>query len=477
MPKARSKHEAIGVLTFDDFTGGEVYGVSPESLQNNQLQLLKNWEFESVTSQPKVVYPFEVFCDIGAEITSIFCNYHDGYFLVACGQTLKKVVLTTGEVIDIEGTLSGAEPPSFAMWGQSPRVVLIASGGKLQSFDGSTLTDVDTSPDCDIVFVRAPAGRVVVAKKGDDTLYYSAVGDYTNWTDDPQDDSSAKSINVGYKDSGDIIAIQPMPSDIVVFKTSGRIFRVKGEFPDWAIVETQSMEHVISKDCVVRVSNDVVYMTKSGLKELSVTEKYGDILQSPLAENVNRYLAKSSTSAAKIWHIPSRNQIYVNPNGSNVCWILHLGIGERQAWSHVVFDFNVNFVLDVGGRIYLAGADKLYIQSDFPGQLQASMKLKRYIFDHDVIVKRVILYLQPDTVSHGAFMIGRYAIPFSTSAMGDVAYDDSDVAYSDADPIYTLGETAIERRVNIRTRSIEPEVIITEGSASIRKITIVYAEV
>lgn len=480
MPKASTKHpERMHVLDFSDFSGGEVYGVSAESLAMNELQVLTNWEYDTITGHPRVIYPFVEYCDVGSPIDEIFVNELDQYILASCRGSLYKIPFSTGAVVPVEGALSGANVPSFALWSQSPRKVLIASGGQLQSYDGTTLSTVEGSPDADIVFVRGPAGRVVVARTGYDKLIYSAVGDETGWTDDPANDSSSKEIEVGYKDSGDIIAVVPMPTDIIVFKSNGRVYRVIGEFPDWVIKENQNhMESsIISRHTAVRVANDVMYLGKEGFRALSVTEKYGDMLQHTVSEKVDRYLATMSTTAARVWYVPSKGQIFINPNGSSSVWILH--IATQGAWSHMEFDSAVTQIFEYHSDLYIVSGQKIYKQvqpTQGTADISAAMKMKRIIFDRDVIVKQIIMNLQPVTNTYGSLQVSGVSLPFNTNISGDIAYEDDDIACFDTDPLYTLGEQMFMKRCNVRTNVIEPVLVIDSGCVSVRKIVIYYAE-
>ena len=481
MPRRSDKHdERAKKLEFDDFSGGEVYGIAAESLQKNEAQVLRNFEYDIITGHPRSALPYEEFCDVGATINDVFADENLDYFLAVCGTGLKKIPLSTGQATDIEGTLTGNKAPTFAVWDQNPIKVLIASGKELQIYNGSVLSKNEDSPDCDIVFVRGTAGRVVTARSGYDALVYSAVGDCESssaFTDDPNDDSTSKEIEVGYKDSGDIVAVLPMASDLVVFKSSGGIYRIVGEYPDWALKETLSKVPLVARDAALRVGNDVIYLSPSGIRSLEVVAEYGDMLQKTVSEKVDRHFASITNSGARIWHLPSRGQVAINPNGSSTVWLLHLS--ANKAWSHFNFGGNITKIFEHNKVVYMVSGTKIYRQTTPTSQtmpVRSVMKLKRTVFDNDVVLKRVVMNIQPFHDATGSLMVAGLSIPFITGAGGDVAYSDTDIAYSDTDPLYVMGEKLATKPCNIRTKILEPELVVTSGVVSVRKITLYYAE-
>lgn len=461
-------------VVVSDFSGGEVYAVQPTSLADNELQSMSNFEYDLDSGHPKVVDPFELYCDLGCQgsISRMMPNPFDNYMLVAVGTKLYKVV--SGEATELVETLSSTKTPCYDMWDQNPRKLLIASGGKLQTYDGTTLADIDDT-DCDIVFVRAPAGRIVIAKSGSDTLLYSGVGDVMNWTENT--DQDALSLEVGYKDSGDITGIVSLPQDIAIFKSSKRVFRVVGEYPDWTVKEQLSTSSNISHQTIVRIGNDAVYLTAEGIQSLSATTRYGDIAMEDIGEKINTFLVKNVTNNAKLWHVPSKGQLWINPQGSTAVWVLHYK--KSQAWTHIDFEFPVTDVVEVAGVVFVASGSKIYRQyvgdADGSKHPQATIVFKEWVFDDDVVVKRVILNMQPQTFCQGVFLIGGESLPFTISSSDDIAFSDLDEAYSDTDPLVSFSEAQLRLRCNLRLNNIMPQLIITRGSAALRRISIEIA--
>ena len=179
--------------------------VPPESLQRNELRKALNVEFSPLSGVLRV--------------RGGLC--WSGRFVVKV-QSVVNVAGTNGFLVN--GVNS--DKLYFFKWNNSAvtwnetGVMLIATGGKLQKFNGNvlppTLETIDNAPDnCRFVFVRE--GRAVVVGD-DDTIRFSAVGDCTSWANDSDDDSSGQFLEIGYKDGMNIDAVVPLSRDLIIFK-------------------------------------------------------------------------------------------------------------------------------------------------------------------------------------------------------------------------------------------------------------------
>ena len=232
MAKKVGKTQRIHTVTLVDLTGGMNIAKSPEFLKENECVNLENLEFDiegdKLRTRRGIGTPLHTF---EAPVTHIYNDYEMNDFFVFLKN--KKIYrYEFGKTPVLIGTLNGsAERPSCTKFGGN---VLIASGGKLQKYNYQNLTEIAQSPNADIVFSRS--GRVVVSKSGQDLLIYSAIGEEENWTENSNDDSARKDVNVGYKDGGDIVGVAELATDLLVFKSNGMIYTVQNEPSDWNIL-------------------------------------------------------------------------------------------------------------------------------------------------------------------------------------------------------------------------------------------------
>ena len=207
------KHgEQQTVIAKADFTGGLNTAAQVDCIAENQLADVLNMEVDVATGKLQTVSGT---VDV-LESENIFAAMYDSINnLILLVKQNKQVCFTDfeGNVSQNLGTLTGSLYPKFVEWEDG---IIIASGGKLQYFNGAELKTLDSSPFlvlngknieimnqspvAEEVFVRASRVCFTNGSK----IYYSAVGDENKWLDDGNVSQSAKWIEIGYKDGGKI---------------------------------------------------------------------------------------------------------------------------------------------------------------------------------------------------------------------------------------------------------------------------------
>lgn len=412
MPVVSSKHRQLKPEDISNVLNGMNVAQIPEKLEPNEAQLLQNFEYignrlwtRGGLSAPLFTFP--------ANIYSVFYDYETyTYFVFLTSKDVYKYVKGSLPIV-LGNAVSGDKCPVCCKYGGK---LLIASGGKLQSFTyGNTgLTTIGTSPDCDAVFERF--GRVVVTCAGvnKDTVYYSAVGNETIWEDDPNDDSSGKYIDIGYKDGGDIVGITFYASDIIVFKTNGKIFQLKGEFPDWKVSHIGSHSDIITGGGIEQLGNDIVYVSRRGLRTLSTSEDYANFTQHELGEKINIELMKSiGSDMPKTWNIKRKKQLIINPNGGNTLWAYNY---SQNAFSVFTFPSNIVEVIESPTEILIAMGNKLYewssdYDTDDGIKITAKLVSRKIVSVDNMLTKKVSISVEGDTGS-ASFKVNSKSIPF-----------------------------------------------------------------
>jgi len=467
MPKRSTKHNREQILRYVDFSGGLNLSQNEETIKDNELSQAENWEYSFPTGKLKTRDGLEFVKNLGVNIDTLFYADNLKIFLFSSGNTLYKLV---GDVSTNLGTLSSTDVPQYALWGDK---VLIASGGTLQSYDGTTLNSTG-SPDTNIVFIRV--GRVVVSKSGSDKLTFSGIGDEENWAIGT--DADMIEIDIGYKDGGDIISVVALATDIVVFKDSGSIFRVAGEYPDWAVYEITRSQTALTRFATVQAGNDVFFLSPTGFMSLNAVQEYGNIKTSEEGYKVNHELAISADSGAKIWHVSSKGQIWVRTETSEYIWIYHTPI---RAWTKFKFPsiITAHTSLDDGTE-YVAMDQTLYKINGYTDDgvdIISNLRLKKQVARNEYFIKRMSLEYFRHIESLGSISTGLLSIPFSIPATGDIAYLDTDTAFSDNDLLVELNANKLDAQVRYRTEVIEPQVQLTTGSITLKNLILNIVEV
>lgn len=147
-----AKHQNQFQIVHADFSGGLNTSTSVDGIAENQLARATNVEVDHATGKLKTVAgTIDVF-----QYPNIFAAMHDDINKCLLLVTSDKVVWCVNSIGLISvGSLSGTLYPSCVSWENG---ILIASGGKLQYFNGATLLTLD-SPLANSVCVQA--GRVL----------------------------------------------------------------------------------------------------------------------------------------------------------------------------------------------------------------------------------------------------------------------------------------------------------------------------
>ena len=468
MGRKSTKHQREQVLRQSDFGGGLNLIVNEEALADNELSQAENWEYAYPTAKLKTRDGVTLIKNVGVDIDTLF--YADnalGAFFYSSNGTLYKY--KSGITTNL-GSLLGENLPQFTLWSDK---ILIASGGSLQSYDGATLDDTG-SPDTDIVFTRV--GRVVIAKTGTDKLIYSGVGDETNWT--IANDGDSLELDIGYKDGGDIISVVPLATDVVVFKSSGSIFRIVGEYPDWAIYEITRSQSALTKFATIQIGNDVFFITATGFMSLKAVQEYGNIKTSSEGYKINEALTAIVDSGARLWNIASKGQIWVRPEYSEYIWVYHINI---KAWTkfkmlgvvtgHTSFDDGKEYI-SIGQKIYMIDGTQ-----DEGENFYCYLKTKKYVSRNQFLLKRITVHYHGATDAVGSLSTGLLTMPISVLYSGDIAYLDDDIAYSDDDVLVSADFNKVEMRTSYRTNYIELFIRLQQGSIILKELILNTVEV
>ena len=356
----RERNGQLQAVEFSDFTGGINSSVAPQLLAPNEYLQIKNFEYDKnrLVTRGGLSEPLSTY---DKKIKAVFYDDSTNMFLV---------VLSDGKVYSdnlvdtpvLAGELTGEFQPHFCRFDGK---IFIASGGKLQYFNytGNTLTTVAASRLCDFVFERF--GRLVTTHSGDDNLYYSAVGDpyETGWTENSNDDSSAKFVEIGYKDDGDIQTVLPISGDIAIFKTNGRIYSLSGEFPNWTVQMIGDHSDTITADGVSNLGSTIAFMTTSGLKSLEAVQVYGNFtINTEFARKFNKSLVSGTVYNPRMFNIYRKRQLLIQTDTSSEATKKKMYCYQYDIGSCVYFEFDlpITDMVDTQDDVIIASGKSLY---------------------------------------------------------------------------------------------------------------------
>lgn len=501
MARVSNKHKNAQRISYPSFNGGLNLSVPPESLERNELKIAENVEFSPMTGAMTVRGGLVWSGRFDSEIDCVVPVAGRRGFLVRRKGT-KAVQFFQWEFIrPVSGTLTGDGEMSIVAWGDE---WLVASGGKLQRFtdeNAPQLITISSSPsECRSVFVRSGRVGVVSREDGDDVLRFSGVGDCTQWTeDDGHQDNPAIFIDIGYKDGMNIDAVVPLSRDLIVFKSpdgepdKGTIFRLTGDYPEWAVVEAAHNTGTYNHKSIQAVANDVYYITVSGVASLSSVSQYGDIKAQWPDRKVSPSLTPLLNDTAELWNVPVKQQLWILPEkGTKEIWILDY---SRGIWTTFKFPQAIMYATGVDNALYVfTGRDVYRVEDGFSvdnirndngtftkSAIEAKMRMGTLIAGKQLLIKGVFASFGLFPGCTAELWLGKFHMTFTGGGAIDYIYDapnDTQKASEDYDPLYPTGGTLTSRRKCIvRDWAITPEVIITGGCCSLSTMGLETVEV
>lgn len=381
-----SKHQNVQTVSYSDFSGGLNTNDTPETIQQNELSRAVNVEIykgqlKTVAGTTRIYYDEE------GTFTDLIYDSIGGNFLLVDAE--RKVYRLAGENITQVGTLTGREEVSYAAWEDG---VLIASGGKLQYYHGTTLETINSSPDvCRGVFIKS--GRVWVYH--DDRLECSGLGDKEQWTHDSNDQSKAQWLDIGYKDGGIIMGVTTLSSDTIIFKSNSHAYHLAGDYPNWSVLEIgRQIDCKYYNACIALVNNAVV-VGRTSVQAIGVTDSYGDMQAMNIASKVYGDIA-ALPEQVKLRYIPQLNQI----------WVLHKNKeflfydANVNNWYYRRFNTTVVDAVEARGSVYILKPTGLYVMdvshmTDDGEPMQWLFRMQNILANNRLLIKRVRLDTTP----------------------------------------------------------------------------------
>lgn len=430
-----TKHARQQQLSMVDFSGGLNTSASMAGIEANQLYDVLNMELDSVTNRLKTVAgTVDVFSVANKTIVAgAWDEINDKFILV---DSNKKVYASDLSGLTEVGTLSGNLYPICASWEDG---LLIASGGKLQYYNGSALVTLDSSPLSTSVYTRA--GRVVVTTENE--VHYSAVGDETNWAEDTGDYSSSVWVEAGYKDGGKFVGMAALSQDMLIFKDNRRVYRLSGEFPNWSIVEVSRNVECLSRTAFVSIANNVVVLGRNEVQAMQPTTDYGDVKPEGIGSKVARELAQLAQNT-RVRFIPPLSQVWFIGTGGKVLILDTI----HSAWFKRQFNSEIVDVIAVGNTVYVIKPDRISkLQdstfNDSGKSLAWRFQAKRIESHNEYLLKRTQVSIMPysSDVYSGYIKVGGVVLALPISASSLKIYHNRAKIYKNKTKIYGAGRS------------------------------------
>lgn len=463
------KHQNQFQIVHADFSGGLNTSTSVDGIAENQLARATNVEVDHATGKLKTVAGTIDVLKVENLFGAAYDEINKKFLLVDKAKLVYVFDHKTNALSNAIGVLSGTLYPICTSWEDG---LLIASGGKLQYFNGIELITITDSPNASSVYVRA--GRILITDENN--IHYSGVGDETNWVEETNDDSSAKFIEAGYKDGGKLLAMVNLSSDVLIIKNNRRVYRLSGEYPDWQMNEISRNVEASGRLSVCAVASSVFVLGRNELQNIQTTADYGDMKPQNVATLIERELANLPENAL-LRYVPSLSQIWAI--SGTVALMFDL---VTQSWYKRQFNSQVLDVITVEDEVYIIKPDrvsKLNEASFFDSgeALVWNLQCKRRISHYDYFLKHTAISYTPlnENFSRGQVRAGAVVVDLPLPngrnlngrrqfifSKGERIYRNYDLIYGNLQPIFNRPTIIAENRNVYRSKILD---ITGRGSA------------
>lgn len=356
-----AKHNAT-VLSFADFSGGINVATEGDLIAPNEMQECQNFWLDGYdrTLRPRGGLS-EALATFPIDIKSTYYDIDSNTFLVFLKDGSIYRFESAAAAPDKLGMLTGNSRPVCAKFMDR---IWIASGGKLQSYNyarNEPMATIMGGPVCDLVFQRF--ARLCAVLTGSDRVQLSATGDGEDWTEDTNDASKGAWIDVGYGDSGDICAVAPLATDLILIKNNGMIYQLTGDasVDTWAVYRIATETDPLGRDATLPVGNDVAFMSRQGLKTLQATSDYGNIAQGDIGDKWNALLTKSAYDP-QMFHLRRRKTLVIRAGIDKTRLLAYnYAVGAATTLSFPVPVIGMEETLD---RVVVASGSSLFALDD-----------------------------------------------------------------------------------------------------------------
>ncbi len=276
-------------LALTDFTGGLNTERSDFDIADNEFKVFQNLIYKS--GGPRTRGGFQI--EYGFLNTVLSALKRDNLIYIIFDNGDFGVYDTQAKTYTSKGTITDPITIIPKLVWFDPAVVFTV-GGSVWVYDTSTETLTKTSsPAAKDLLVKY--GRVVIASG--DEVWFSRVGDATDWTPVSGDDSSAQYFQIGYKEGKNITAINHFLDDLLVFKED-RIYQLVGMS---SVQLLNSKRGAINNNSTISLMSDVYAIDKNGFYSV-VKDRFIDVVAGDLDLKVKRFLKDNIDTSLRVFY-------------------------------------------------------------------------------------------------------------------------------------------------------------------------------
>ncbi len=200
-----------------------------------------------------------------------------------------------------------------------------------------------------------------------DTLYYSALGTYNDWTTS----HDAGYISRFHSNTSEILALKEYGGSLAIYKQH-EVFLLTGTDPESFAITKFADKGAAGPGCVLTCNNKQYFFNDCGLFSLSLTGELNQIVMGQnRAQNITKLFEKldrARLSATLVLALEMKNQIWIFPPiqgeaGKKEVWIYDFTL---EAWFIRIIPFEITSAAMVSGQILTVSPEeggKIFVEN------------------------------------------------------------------------------------------------------------------
>lgn len=490
-----TKHKNVQNFTML-LNGGLNLSQSPANIGDSELKRSVNFIYDPITdyimARPGTSCQTAAVCDGTHPILRGY--YYEkstsvGYHVCACNGNLYYLTGVDLDTLTLIGALSDSTTtPAFITYNGK---LLIGDGGGIKTWDGTTLSDIASSPKANALTVIK--GRVVANATDElDSVYLSAPYDAES-ADAWDTTKTCVGLKAGY---GDLLAVNGFAvrgDDLIISKVGNqakRLYRVNvadATTTNWHVSQVSENNAAQNARSIIGAWNNIYIIDTDGFKSLTGTDTYGDLAIDPIGRKINS-LFKEDYECDNLTYIPPYNAIWFNLTDRVFCYTERFIDGKIvPAFTDLAFKWGrCTSIYMVGDDVFLTGYNGYLYKLDetlstdevSPGVTETYtciIRTKTYTFMVDGVLRKLQYYLKPKiagtaTISvYTAYDNSTLLKSITLTTAGEYLYDATEEVNSATEELFESSTSSWTETTRNRIRSDEMsfELEITTGRCGV----------
>ncbi|WP_156920691.1 hypothetical protein [Fundidesulfovibrio putealis] len=288
----------------------------------------------------------------------------------------------------------------------SNELIIADRGTCLRSWNGTTVSDITTSPSY-VTILEEINGRLVCNSEASgelDAVYFSGPFNKANW----DTNNGAVGVRAGYGNGRKVTGIGIVSDYVVAFKEDGKAYRISAS--DFSVYPIFSNNRCTSQTSIEPVGNDLVFGSDTGINSIATVQEHGDVKFNLLGTKVSPLLNGKLIKEA-VWSnfygilfmiVEGMDNVLIYHPHLNTFTIFDYGIRI----SSICNGKDLTYFSDSNGKLYRStNLSRDELQLNTFTEIRSKLVTKCFTFPKEILLKETRLYLEQIDYTKGKVLV------------------------------------------------------------------------